>query len=532
MRGKIGKRWNQRGAALLYAVFAITAVAVLGTGIYFLTTTSTFSGLSANDRNRAYQLALAGKDYAVTKNLENTASTYPDGRDFTLSNGDKFNLKIVNDVNPNITRITSTGFVKDPLYKDIRYKAEQTITVRIDGFNRWADTGFAKDIQAFTKPVESKTGLITTDTAAGKVSLGKITTGSAAWENNFGALWYRGNAAQGDCRDGQCRFGTGFRAFFVFQINAGAADADGFAFAFFGGSAEDPASSLVANDAFSVGGDWDKGELMGYAGDSRLITGYLDGKTRLAAGCPTPLGCAAGRGIQPPKMAIEFDAFDNQCCIVVPTPVCCTVAPVTNLCRCDCNVCQTGSRCDGERDHMAYVFWGDETPECGSMIGKNTFDDNKHGVPSTPTQFNPQNSRSPFDLFGVDTSSYYDSSAPIPANWLTNISSGNIYAFRIEVTRSPTPNASGNYEYTLKSWIKQCADADCTNYSDASIFANTKQNYEDPPNPPDPPTLTRSIPITPALHQKFETFYFGWTTATGSSTQEILLSRFRMNFRK
>ena len=492
---KSGILLNQRGNTLLFAVFAITAVAVLGTGIYFMTTTSTFSGLGANDRNRAYRLALAGKDYAVMNNLENTASTYPGGRDFTMSNGDKFRLDIKDD------EITSMGIVKT----GAPYEAKQTISITIPGFNRRADISFAKDIQAFTKPVESKTGLITTDTVAGRVSLGKITTGGAAWENNFGALWYRGNAVQGDCTDGRCRFGAGFRAFFVFQINASLAGADGFTFTVFSGDA-------ATNDAFSVGGDTDKGELMGYAGDSRLTTGgYLDGITRTAAGCPTPLGCAAGRGIQPPKMAVEFDAKTNK----------------------DLNdVCVADSRRDGDeapdRNHAGYVFWGDNTASaCDGTIGANTYDDNRHNA-GTDSASDPRNSKRPSD--GVDPS-YYNADGTWPYNWLLSNAPTNIYVFRVEVTRNNTQNAGGNYEYTLKAWIKQCADADCTNYSDASIFANTKQNYEDPPNPPDPPTLTRLISIVPALHQKFDTFFFGWTTATGSATQEILINRFRMNFR-
>ena len=496
MRGKNRKRTNQKGAALLYAIFAITAVAVLGTGIYFMTTTSTFSGLGTNDRNRAYQLALAGKDYAVTKNLENTASTYPGGREFTLSNGDKFRLDIKDD------EITSTGIVK----AGTPYEAKQTIFAKVLGFTRSADISSAKDIQAFTKPVESKTGLITTDTAAGKVSLGKITTGSAVWENNFGALWYRGNAVQGDCSDGRCEFGTGFRAFFVFQINASGTGADGFTFTVFNGDA-------ATNDAFSVGGDTDKGELMGYAGDSRLMAGgYLDGTMRVAAGCPTPLGCAAGRGIQPPKMAIEFDAKTNK----------------------DLNdVCVADSRRDGDelpdpRNHAGYVFWGDNTTSaCDTTIGANAYDDNRHNA-GTDSTSDPRNSKRPSD--GVDPS-YYNADTVWPWNWLLNNAPANIYAFRVEVARSPTPNAGGNYEYIMKSWIRQCVDADCTNYSDAHPFANTKVEYDDSI---DPPTLNRTNPIvlTPALHQKFETFFFGWTTATGSSTQEILLSRFRLNFRK
>lgn len=516
MRGKIRKLSNQRGTGLLYAIFAITAVAVLGSGIYFMTTSSTFSGLAMNDRNRAHRLALSGKDFAVTKNLENTALLYPGGRDFTLPNGDKFRLEIVNDVvDPKVTKITSTGIVKE----GTPYEAKQSITVRISGFNRWADISFTRDIQAFTKPIESKAGLITTDTAAGKVSLGNI---GSTWEKNFGALWYRGNAGQGDCTDGRCKFGTGFRAFFVFAINPSGTDADGFTFAFFGGS-PDPATKVVVNDVFSVGGDRDKGELMGYAGDSLMATGgYLDGNVRIAAGCPSGLGCAAGRGIQPPKMAIEFDPKANND----------TTA----------NVCDAESRRDGdespERNHAAYVFWGNNDTSYGTppkvcdpaippTVGLNTYDDNRHNAGTDGSPSDPLNSKRPSD--GVDPSYYNADGAWIP-KWLIN-TPANIYALRVEVTRSNVPNAGGNYDYIMKSWIKQCADQDCTNFGDASGYANTKIDYDDSL---DPPTLKRTNPValTPALHQIFDTFFFGWTTATGSSTQDILINRFKMNFRK
>ncbi len=510
----------QRGAALLYAVFAITAVAVLGTGIYFMTTTSTFSGLGANDRNRAYQLALAGKDYAVMKNLENTAGA----REFKLLNDDRFQLEIVDDLDPDVTKIISKGIVKKT-----PYEASQSITVRISGFKRRADISFAKDIQAFTKPVESKTGLITTDTAAGRVSLGKINTGGAAWENNFGALWYRGNAVQGDCTDGRCRFGTGFRAFFVFRINASAAGADGFTFTVFNGD-------TATNDVFSVGGDTDKGELMGYAGDSRLAGGYLDGITRTAAGCPTPLACAAGRGIQPPKMAVEFDAKANN------DP--------------SAGVCDPDSRNDEPdpdpphplhdfKNHMALMFWGDNNTSYGatvcdpalpSPVGLNTYDDNRHGAGggSNESFLNAPYPAQP----SFNRCHYFDGNQacpPLPAsgwpgNWLLGSALPNIYAFRIEVRRDLTPESSGNYKYTFRAWVKRCdsGDPSCvTDFPESLEFANTKNDYT-----LDNPILDRTFELSPAYHLKFETMLFGWTTAMGSATQEILINRFRMNFRK
>ena len=146
---------NHKGSALLFTVIAITAIAVLGTGIYFMTSTSTFSGISANDQNRAYQLAVAGKEYALVKNFENTATLYPGGRDFTFDNGDMFRLVIEDD------RIESTGIVK----KGTPYEAKRTVKAKVTGFRSRADVTASDLTQSDPKNrqiAESKEELITT----------------------------------------------------------------------------------------------------------------------------------------------------------------------------------------------------------------------------------------------------------------------------------------------------------------------------------------------------------------------------------
>jgi hypothetical protein len=467
---------NQKGTVLLYAVIAMTAISVLGTGIYFLTSTSTFSGLRTNQQNRAYQLALAGKDYALTRpSLGNdVASKYPNG--FTFTNGDKFRLVISGDT------ITSTGIVNE----NTPYEARRTITVTKTGFGSQAGVSFVQDIAAMgiIKPTSAPADFISkTDSA---LLLGKV---GASYQSQFGAVVYSGNAVQGNCLAGKCDFGTGFNAFFVFQFGA-SSTGDGFTFAFFNGS---------NNQASSVGGYSGYGELMGYAGDSFVSgTYFLDG---------------LGLGIQPPKVAVEFDPYENA-----SNPV---------------NGCPPG-RNDGSLNHMALVFWGDNTRSCASTFGKYTFDDNLHGA-GTGGSEDPKNGLRASQS-GGDACSYFNGvnlcggGTLSWSNWLLNWPS-NVYALRMEARRKLTPEVvSGNYQYRFKVWIKRCTSDSPTcasDYAEDADYLNTKKDYT-----ADNPYLDRTIEISPAYHVKFETILFGWTTATGSATQNVNINRFKMNFLK
>jgi len=476
MKMKIVILSNHKGSALLFTVIAITSIAVLGTGIYFMTSTSTFSGISANDQNRAYQLAVAGKEYAMVKNFENTATLYPGGRDFTFDNGDMFRLVIEDD------RIESTGIVK----KGTPYEARRTITAKVTGFSSRPDISFSKDIADFKpasgKERESTPGFVSVDTTTAQVSLGQQ-KGSA-----FGAVWYKGNSAQGNCLDGKCDFHKGIRAFFVFKIEKDPSYAlgDGFTFSLFNG--ED-------NDLYSVGGHEGRGELMGYAGSSYVSSsvGYLD-KNR-------------GDGIRPPKIAVEFDPYPN-----------------TGIGA----ACTDGNRKDTSEDHMAYVFWGDNsTTPCsftgsGSSAGKVSYDDNQHGTGDDALN-EPKNAAS------ADTKSYFTGSL---SNWLERTYP---YAFRIEIERKDP--GTGNYNYEVKSWIKECPDSSCSTYKNGN-FGNTKEGYgkNEDGEEIDPPTIQRTennkIELDSSYHIKFNKFLYGWTAATGGARQNIVLKDFKLYFTK
>jgi len=469
-------RWlNEKGNVLLFIIIAMTFMSVLGAGAYYLTSTSAFSTIGANDENRAAQLARAGIDYALMKG-------YPDGTDkyLTFLNGDKIHIVRIGNT------IKSTVVLKQGTPYELTGYNEITLTAaEASEMLTRPDVTVAKDIQSFSAPAQSQGGFITTDTSTAQISLGKTTMTST-----FGALWYQGNAVQGNCVGGKCDFGMGFRAFFVFQFGAGSTG-DGFTFAFFNGT---------ENDVYAVGGHSGMGELMGYAGDSRMDdvgTYFLDGR--------------GGRGIQPPKMAIEFDVYPNSG---------------------TSSVCNSGNRRDGiespnPRNHVGYVFWGDNTnSSCTSTVGRNTYDDNRHNAGSGDGPDMPRNSMRPSD--GADTSYFNASSLSWPSNWLLSNPPSNVYAFRVEVTRSTTVNAGGNYDYTIKSWVKQCPtnNITCPTYDETSNYANTKTDYTT-----DTATLTRTISLNPTLHGKFSTFFYGWTTATGGATQNILINRHRINFR-
>jgi hypothetical protein len=486
---------NKKGTVLLFAVVAITAISVLGTGIYFMTTTATFSGLGANAQNRAYQLAVAGRDYALAKNLVNTT-----GREFTFANGDKFNLVISGD------KITSTGIVN----KGTPYEAKRTIIVTKTGFSSQADISLAKDLAAFAAGIrESTPGFV--NATATPISLGQFQA------RQFGSVWYSGNATQGNCQNGKCDFGGGFRAYFVFKLERDSYSdiPHGFTFAFFNGT---------NNTNTSAGGDLRMPELLAYAGNSckRDSSGYCNGYID-----PNP--DKSKKGIQPPKIAIEFDARRNYGSNEWCNPT---------------NIRNSNSRSDGVRNHMAYVFWGDNTTCSIDGSPSPTYDDNRHGNGNNGDA-EPQNAIAPVpettykgDYFVGATQSWVD-------NWLYSYSVANVYAVRIEVARG------SNALYTINTWIKRC---NSTNISDPSAcatdehsnvinpdFNNTKVAYN--PQPTDLPALNRAITLSNTTdkpyHSNFDKFLFGWTAATGSdladnirSREKLYLNQFRLNFIK
>jgi hypothetical protein len=93
---------NQKGNVVTYVIVAMSMAATLAVGMVYMSSSSTFGlgEITANNFNRAYLLAQAGKDYALIKSVPDTA-----GRNFTFANGDLFQLVISGN------NIQSTGIV-------------------------------------------------------------------------------------------------------------------------------------------------------------------------------------------------------------------------------------------------------------------------------------------------------------------------------------------------------------------------------------------------------------------------------------
>jgi len=105
---------NQRGNVLLFVISGIAMVAAIAMGMFYMTSTSSLGQAGGSGMNRAYYLALAGKDYALA-NWSNMASW--NNIELSLSNTETFQVSYLNE------KITSTGIVN----KNTPFEARKTI---------------------------------------------------------------------------------------------------------------------------------------------------------------------------------------------------------------------------------------------------------------------------------------------------------------------------------------------------------------------------------------------------------------------
>ena len=148
----------------------------------------------------------------------------------------------------------------------------------------------------------------------------------------------------------------------------------------------------------------------------------------------------------------------------------------------------------------------------------------------------PRNFRNTYVDFqrGFLTSANLDSTVDVsdPDNWLDGkpMTKGP-WAVRTEIKRATSVNANGKYEYTLLTWLRQCAQSDCSDIK-GTPFQDTTGEYTFLPGPPFPDLpFEQVIELTPAEHDDFERFLFGFTTAASATdTQAAEIRDFQLTF--
>lgn len=88
---------NIKGSVLITLIIAMVLMAVLGAGIYSLTTSSSYTELLSNRNDNAYQLAKAGMRYANNLLAENGKKYLLPETTFLMQDGNSFTIAIAND---------------------------------------------------------------------------------------------------------------------------------------------------------------------------------------------------------------------------------------------------------------------------------------------------------------------------------------------------------------------------------------------------------------------------------------------------
>ena len=492
---------NNKGNVILYIIAIMIIMAGLGTGVFYVTLTSSFSALGVSAQNKARYLAEAGIRYSLTnlQTLQNTTSPLPEYK-LNSSAGDKFILEISGiggggNINIKSTGVSNPGTPYEASHKialDITPSQYQPLTSAPFSFAGTGSGGMAA-MAAPAEGVSGKSG-VTVDTVNKQINLGSGASGTA------GCVWYQGWADRNgsDCINGNCNFNKGIRAYFDFQYNT-PWDGDGFTFAIISAHNNGTtASPVYVNNVTDCGGG-SYGEYMGYAG-----TGVT------------------GNGLQPPKIAIEFDPFLN----LNPTP------PLDNS-----DVCSSNSRNDNTfsgSKHSTSVYWGNNSTNNCSGTTSNTYDDNRHGNGGTNDPKNPDGS----DM-NPDGTTYpymiqdFDSFGTVIASPV-----GRRLSFRLEIDRVDDTTSLDYRKYKMRVWLKPYAvytdsngltyavykDSNSVTFDDTSKKFNHNNDY--------PPDFQQTITLTQTWHDIFDRILFGWTQATDSTNaQTVIIRNFTIDFK-
>jgi type II secretory pathway pseudopilin PulG len=131
---------REAGAAIIVIIVAMTIVAVLGSGMLGLFSSTIISELFINNREKAYYLAQSGRNYAKMRIIDATlegkddnndgvpdAIPALDGRTFSLSDNSKFHLRIDTSNYDERTSVESTGIVNEGTALETKQKIAFTV---------------------------------------------------------------------------------------------------------------------------------------------------------------------------------------------------------------------------------------------------------------------------------------------------------------------------------------------------------------------------------------------------------------------
>ncbi len=255
--------------------------------------------------------------------------------------------------------------------------------------------------------------------------------------DEFGSAFFDADLSIGGdqdyCQQGACLFTLGVRAFFLVNFT-GQGDGITFTLTSFG------PPLTPHNSATSVGGDIQLSELMGYAGDSRIVPN------------PDPLNDADfvatnpnDRGLDPPKIAVEFDTRTNNRVDDPPPDYCVGPNVETNL---------RNDPLAANKDAVQYVFWGRTSFLNIPCRGNNPlYDDNRHDAdgeePTEEWRFNTGGTVSFWRAaIGSDGTIYmsaldatlYALNPDGTTKWSFNLTDNNDYMPGIDTKGTPDPS--------------------------------------------------------------------------------------------
>lgn len=174
----------QRGSILIGIIVTMVVMAVLGSGMLYLTTTSTLNELIYGSHSEAYFVAEAGGRYAKAvirdayANDKTKLNTINANQIFTLSNGNSFQIKdwVLQNSNPDTITFSSVGIVGSGFMK-----AERLIAYRVQPANQ---SGGGGSPTGPTGPINFNDNPLIPATGGGSI---KILEGGLGFELNAAA---------------------------------------------------------------------------------------------------------------------------------------------------------------------------------------------------------------------------------------------------------------------------------------------------------------------------------------------------------